>query len=253
MEIGAQLYTLRNYIQTEKDIELSLNKVAEIGYKTVQVSAMGKIDPKKLKGICDGLGLKIVLTHTAPDRIMNETEKVIEEHDILGCKYIGIGMMPEKYRDSVWLPQFTADYMPAAEKTAKSGKLLMYHNHAFEFTKFGGKRVIESLMEDFSPELLGFTLDTYWVQFAGADCLEWIDRLSDRIPCVHLKDMGISADGWKNKMAPVGEGNMNFEAIMQKLELYGNTEYALVEQDTCEESPFVCLEKSFKNIKAMGY
>ena len=53
-------------------------------------------------------------------------------------------------------------------------------------------------------------------------------------------------------MAPVMEGNMNFEAIMDALE-NSCCEYALVEQDTCQESPFICLRKSYDNLKKLGY
>ena len=50
-----------------------------------------------MREICDENGLQIVLTHTDPNRILNDTEAVIREHDIMGCDYIGIGMMPQKY------------------------------------------------------------------------------------------------------------------------------------------------------------
>ena len=40
--IGAQLFTLRTFMQNECDIRRSLKKVAEIGYKTVQISAIGR-------------------------------------------------------------------------------------------------------------------------------------------------------------------------------------------------------------------
>lgn len=38
MELGAQLYTVREYGQNEKDIRRTMKKIADIGYKTVQVS-----------------------------------------------------------------------------------------------------------------------------------------------------------------------------------------------------------------------
>ena len=37
----------------------------------------------------------------------------------------------------------------------------------------------------------------------------WIERLKDRIPCVHLKDMQV--EGFEQRMAPVMEGNLNFD------------------------------------------
>ena len=98
MILGAQLFTLREYTQTEKDLDFSLGKVAEMGYTTVQISAIGPIPAEKVREVCDRHGLKIVLTHTDPNRILNDTEAVIREHDVMGCDYIGIGMMPPKYR-----------------------------------------------------------------------------------------------------------------------------------------------------------
>ena len=89
------------------------------------------------------------------------------------------------------------------------------------------------------------------IGFRLQDVCQWLDILGNRIPCVHLKDMDVR--GFNQVMAPVMEGNMNFAAILQKLEAIGKTQYLLVEQDTCEESPFVCLEKSYKNLSAMGY
>lgn len=132
----------------------------------------------------------------------------------------------------------------------------MYHNHNFEFRKVkaegtdGEKRILEYLCEWFGPQELGFTLDTYWVQAAGADVCQWIERLADRIPCVHLKDMAMSAEG--PVMAPVMEGNLNFQAILNKLE-GTSCKYLLVEQDICQGSPFECLKQSYDNLAAVGY
>lgn len=251
MILGAQLYTLRDYLKSERDIRYTLNEVAKMGYTTVQVSGMGTIDPELLKQICDSLGLKIVITHTDPNRILNDTKRVIEEHNILGCDYIGIGSMPEKYRQAHWLKRFAIDYKEPAKRIADSGKLLMYHNHAFEFEKLNGKRMIETLMEDFTPEEMGVTLDTYWVQAAGADVCQWLEILKDRLHCVHLKDMDVD----KNSpiMAPVLEGNMNFKAILAKLEELKVTKYLLVEQDHCIGSPFDCLQTSYNNLAKLGY
>lgn len=248
MTLGAQLFTLRDYTQTEKDLDYTLAQVAKMGYKTVQISAIGPIAPEKVRELCDKHGLAIVLTHTDPARILNDTEAVIREHNMMGCDYIGIGMMPQKYRTPEWLWHFADDYREPAKKIAAAGKLLMYHNHNLEFQKFGGKLVLETLMESFAPQELGFTLDTYWVQMGGANPVEWMEKLSGRIPCIHLKDMAVK--GWEPVMAPVGEGNLNFPAILEAATHCG-VQHLLVEQDTCQGSPFDCLETSFQNVSAM--
>ena len=248
MKVGAQLYTVRTYTQTERDFKDTIEKIAKIGYQTVQISGIGRgIKPEKVRQICDEAGLK------------NDTERLIEEHNILGCDYIGLGGMPDKYRNAEWLYHFAKDFKEPAKKIAASGKLLMYHNHHFEFNKFAAegapdaapdKRILEYLVDWFTPEELGFTLDTYWVQAAGADVCEWVRKLKDRIPCVHLKDMEMV--GNEAVMAPVMQGNLNFSGIFKELE-NSSCKYMLVEQDTCRTSPFDCLQVSYENLVKAGY
>ena len=250
MQVGAQLYTLRDYCQNERDFRESMKRVAEIGYKTVQISAIGPIPQKTVRDICDSFDLKIVLTHTPPDRVLYDTDNVIAEHDILGCKHIGIGAMPGKYLEPDWIERFAVDYLEPARKIAAAGKLFMYHNHDFEFQRFNGKYILEYLLDAFSPDELGITLDTYWVQVAGCDVEDWIERLSGRLPCVHLKDLEMISG--KPYMSPVMEGNLNFPKYLKAFEKAG-TEYLLVEQDDCIGSPFACLKKSYDNLKALGY
>ncbi|MEE0729571.1 MAG: sugar phosphate isomerase/epimerase, partial [Oscillospiraceae bacterium] len=108
-----------------------------------------------------------------------------------------------------------------------------------------------TLLESFAPEELGFTLDTFWIQMGGADVCDWLEKLSDRIPCVHLKDMSVK--GMDPIMAPVMEGNLNFPKILETLERLGKTKYLLVEQDVCQGSPFDCLKRSYDNLHALGY
>ena len=103
MKTGAQLYTVRAYTQTEGDFARTVKRIADMGYTTVQISAIGKeIRPERVREICDENGLKIVLTHSDVNRILNDTDRLIEEHNILGCDCIGLGAMPEKYRAPEW-------------------------------------------------------------------------------------------------------------------------------------------------------
>lgn len=251
MILGAQLYTVRAYTQTEKDLDETLRLIAEIGYKTVQISAIGgSIKPEKVKELCDKHDLMIVITHSDPNRILNDTENLIKEHRLMGCNYIGLGSMPDKYRTPEWIEHFAEDYKEAAKRIKDAGMLFMYHNHNFEFAKAKGKYYMDYLIEGFESDEMGFTLDTYWLQMAGTDVYQWIERLQDRIPCVHLKDVAMNK--YEAVMAPVLEGNMNFKKILELLEKT-NCKYLLVEQDICQESPFICLKKSYDNLSALGY
>ena len=131
----------------------------------------------------------------------------------------------------------------------------MYHNHDIEYlTKIDGVPLMEILANHFSPDELGFTLDVYWVAAAGADIAGEIERLSGRIPCVHLKDMKHPEEG-KRRYTWCGDGIIDFVKIRPALERAG-TKYAFVEQDSTypdEPDPFVCLEKSLRYLTSVGY
>ena len=52
-------------------------------------------------------------------------------------------------------------------------------------------------------------------------------------------------------MAEVGEGNMNFPAILDACKEIGVEWYA-VEQDICQRDPFESLAISLRNLQALG-
>jgi sugar phosphate isomerase/epimerase len=248
MKIGAQLYTVREFTQNTKDFTETVKKVAAIGYKYVQVSGIGPIPAQEVADICAAHGLEIVITHTPPARIKDDTANVIAEHRIMGAKYIGIGAMPGEYeRTAKGVKDFISDFTPAAAQITDAGMTFMYHNHAFEFEKYEGKRMIEYLMEGF-PQA-GFTLDTYWVQAGGASPVAWIRKLKNRVPVIHLKDMSYVRD--QQRMSEVGEGNLHWPVIFMACDEAG-VEYGMVEQDDCYGAdPFECLRTSFKNLEGV--
>lgn len=253
MQIGAQLYTLRDFCQNETDFARSMETVAKIGYKTVQVSGVGPIDPKRIRAICDDNGLKIVLTHNGEQKFLNGVDALIEEQQILGCKYVGIGCMPARYRQEDFLPYFAEDFLPAAQKLKENGMILMYHNHAFEFKKYSdGRTLMDHLLDSIPADLMGVTADTYWLQYAGVDVCAWMKQHADRLYCIHLKDL-IPTDA-EVHMAAVGEGNINFAGLLEEVSKNGVTEYALVEQDRCyEKTPYSCMKSSFDYLTRLGY
>lgn len=93
--IAAQLYTVREFTKTPEDIAKTMKKVREIGYKAVQLSALGPIDVNELKKILDAEGLTACASHVSLEEARNQTDRVIEEHKILGCKYVAIAALPK--------------------------------------------------------------------------------------------------------------------------------------------------------------
>ncbi len=260
MELGAQLFTVHDYCKNLKDFDESLKKIADIGYTCVQVSGTCDFNAHWLKDKLDKYGLKCVITHTAADKIINATEYVVEDHSVFDCKYIGLGGLP-----AIWNPDYTIDqaldsfkedFITPAKKIKDAGKYFMYHNHDYEFVKMqDGRTLYDALIEDVPADILGFTVDTYWVQCGGVDPASLIRRLKGRCPVVHFKDfmpLRHDPDGMRQRHAACGDGNLDFKEIIKACEEAG-VEYVMVEQDNCYgEDPFICLERSYKYLKSLG-
>lgn len=245
MKIGAQLFTVRDFCKTTDGLAETLKRIADIGYTTVQVSGTCEYDPSWLKNELDKNNLECVLTHTAADKLKNDPHKVADDHDIIGCKYIGLGWFGF---DGKTVDDFKNEYIQTMREFVQNGKYFMYHNHDMEFRRENGKLILEKMAEVLSPKEMGFTLDTYWVQVGGGDPAQWIEKLSGRVPCIHLKDCA-----YGRKMAPIGEGNINFDRVFEKAESAG-TQFMLVEQDDCyDDDPFDCLARSYKYLHALGF
>lgn len=249
MRIGAQLYTVRDYMKNTDDFALTLSRIREIGYEIVQVSGSCDFEPEWLNEQLEKNSLKCVLTHTPADRILGDPEKVCRSHDAFNCCYVGLGWTSFNLSDPEDTPpSFYKRYISAVRKIKECGKYFMYHNHDQEFQKYDGRLVIEALADMFLPEEMGFTLDTFWITAAGGDPAQWIKNFCGRVPCIHLKDFA-----YGKKMSVIGEGNINFDRVFECAESSG-TEYMLVEQDDCGgEDPFVCLKRSYEYLKSCGF
>jgi sugar phosphate isomerase/epimerase len=245
---AAQMYTLREYTKTPADIAATLKKVRKIGYESVQLSALGKIDPKELATILRGEGLTCCATHVSLERMKNETSAVIEEHRLWGCSYTAIGgFFPSEATTKTWA-DFILDYNAVTKKFAGSGLAIGYHNHSHEMAKYDGKTALQMMIEKLDPSIW-IEIDTYWITHGGGDPAAWIEKVAGRIPCVHLKDMG-ATNKQEQFMMEVGEGNLNWTAIFKACRGAG-VKWYIVEQDVCYRDPFDSLETSLRNLQGM--
>jgi sugar phosphate isomerase/epimerase len=249
--LGAQLYTVRAFTQTIEDVAVTLKKVADIGYTAIQISAFGPVDPAEVARLVEDNGLTVAITHMGWSRFQNELDEVIAVHKLWGCVHTAVGSLPGEYRSLDGLKRFLDELAPIAERLAQEGMDFSYHNHNHELARYGDKTWLEMLYEQAPPEMLKAELDTYWIQAGGGDPAAWVRKCVGRQPVLHLKDMAVTPER-EQRMAEIGEGNMNWPAILQAAE-EGGVEWYLVEQDECYgRDPFEALAISYRNLRAMG-
>ncbi len=252
MKIGAQMYTVREYCQTLDGFADTLAKLADMGFKVVQVSGTCPYEGEWIDEQLKKNGLECAITHCPYDDIMKDTAALIEKHKRFGCNYIGLGGIRRKTQT---IQDLIKDAKPAVKMIKEAGLHFSYHNHSEEFLIEDGTNEIEKLIAEFTPDELSFTLDTHWVHAAGADPIQWLKKLSGRVQCIHLKDIKLHIDenGRQLRYAPVGSGNMNFEGILETADAVG-TQYGLIEQDDCYgRDPFECLKESLDYLRAKGF
>jgi sugar phosphate isomerase/epimerase len=252
MIVGAQLYTVRKFTQTLPDIAETLRKVKAIGYTTVQVSGFGDgLDYREVGKVLADSGLKVVATHVGWQRFVTDLDGLIEQHKLWGCPHPAIGGLFKGYEGLDGVKKFVDELAPIAEKLSAAGMDFSYHNHNHEMAHFHGKPWLAWLYELAPAGVCKAEIDTYWIVAGGGDPAAWIRKCAGREPLLHVKDMIILPDRTV-RFAEIGEGNLNWPAILAAAADSG-VEHVLVEQDqSYERDPFESLAISYRNLNAMG-
>ncbi len=247
-KIGVQLYTVRDFMNDGEQIKATFEKLKKLGYDQVQTAGC-KIPAEEFAALAKEAGLEIVGTHDSLDAFLEETDKAMDMHDVLGTKIMGTGGFFTKNLEE--FDPYIEKVNELAKRIAPRGFKFTYHNHGHEFRKHEGVRIMDKLVERFDKNTVSFCLDTYWVQFGGGDIRHWIEKLKGRIDILHLKDM---AKGERNSTEPqfyteVGNGNLYWEGIIETA-LNSGVKYFVVEQDTTPGDPFDSLKMSADYLRA---
>jgi len=250
--IGAQYFTIRDFIQTIEDFDESCRKIKEIGYKIVQISGT-PLGAAQMREVLDKYGLKVVTTHRDFSVFMDNLDEIIDYNKTLGCELCGVGIIPPKYRNGrEGIDEFIRDINTVSKELKKAGMLFGYHNHSLEFVKIDGKFIMDRLIEETDPETVNFIVDTYWLQAGGVNPADFIRKLGKRAMAIHFKDLSINPEGYTQEIAEVGEGNLDWDAIIQACDDAG-ARWAMVEQDTCKRDPFECMKVSYDYLVKKGF
>jgi len=248
-QVAVQMYTLRDFMQTAADVRQTLEKVAAIGYRSIQYSGPRPMPATEVAKICADLGLTINSTHEDSSLILNDPEQVVENLQSFGCKYTAYPYPSGIDFTSVEVVDKLIAQLDASGKVLhEAGCVLTYHNHSDEFVKLEGEVVLDRIFRKTDPRYLQGEPDTYWVQLGGGDPVAWCEKLKDRLPLLHLKDF-LTLPGRVTTFAEIGQGVLDFKRIIAAAEASG-CEWFMVEQDTTPGDPFDSLKISFDYIKA---
>jgi sugar phosphate isomerase/epimerase len=245
--VALQLYTVRD--EAAKDFLGTLARVAAMGYAGVELAGMGGLSARRLREALDRLGLRCAGSHIGLERLRSELPAVLDENEALGNRYIVVPALPEAMRSrEASYAAVTGELNAIGAACRERGMVLAYHNHAFEFQRFGGRYALEILYDGTDPALVKGEPDVYWMVYAGADPAAWLRNHPGRCPLVHLKDM---APGAERTFAEVGEGTIDFRPIFAAGATAG-VEWYIVEQDRCARPALESAALSLRHLKEWG-
>ena len=237
MKVAAQLYTLRELFHDRSQLPAVLRALREIGYEHVEIAS---VQPSAAELAAAGLG--VCATHESLDSLNNELDRVIGRCLEWRCPYVVVPSVPADYHSAGGFRRFAHEARGIADRFRRHGIALAYHNHDFELRTWDGQIGLEVLFDSAPADVLKAELDTYWLQLAGANPVDWILRFYDRTKLMHLKDMLI--DGGQ---AEIGRGIIDWPAVLRACREAG-TEWLIVEQDQCAGDPLDSLALSHRNL-----
>jgi len=242
-DFSIQLYSVKD--ETAKDFAKTLEKIAKIGYTSVEFAGYGGFAAKEMKALLDAYGLKSLGTHTGSQKLDNELAAEIEYNQILGTQYI---ILPWYEMNTTAEAKASAEkYNRVAEEIAKAGMVFGYHNHAHEFNLDGGAHLLDSFMAAADPKNVCLELDMYWTAYAGLDPIAYMKKHAGRIELLHIKQI---LDNESKKCVDLDDGILDFKTIITEAKAAGVKHFVL-EQEEFEIDPFISIYKGFKHIMAM--
>lgn len=251
IQLGPQLYTVREFTQTLQGIENTFRICQKSHYETVQISGFAPIPIENMKALLEKYEISVCCTHSPFERMQEDLDTLIEEHKQMHCPVIGLGSMPAQYRDSAGgIRKFIQTTHDIAQRIQDAGLQFAYHNHNFEFQKMEGRLIMDMLIEDTDPELFHFIPDTYWLQMGGVNPASYLRRLKGRVEVCHFKDFAV--DFMTPVFAEVGCGNLDLLDCFHACREIGASAI-VIEQDVCPRDPFDCLQNSYQNLLSLAH
>ena len=214
-----------------------LRAVKTVGYPGVEsVEIDYSAEPARARDRLAGFGLQLAaqnlpcLLMGADDKKLTElAQQQVKFGAALGCD-VTVAMVPRTDGDKIHSYGTTTDhYQEAARRLNLLGRILadggiklVIHNHIDHMSE--SVEEMDLLMNETQADLVGICFDTAHAVCGGNDPLAYAKRFKSRIRHLHLKDAKNLLHGrpyfFKNTFLPLGEGVIDFVAIMTALRGY---------------------------------
>jgi len=260
IKVASPLFILRE--QCKQNLFSVLEHLAALGFDGVEFISFFGHEASAIRAKLDELGLTALGNHVPYTFLDAAPEKVLNDHQLLGCHYLTVAELPEGN-----LSPAAYRLKEIADMAAERGIRLLYHNHASELSRQReGQVELEAIMAAIPPEVLALEPYLGWIEVGGGKPAEYLIRYSDRCPVIHLKDYyadgpigqvqgnipprGDSSHG-NFEFRPTGYGVVNIPALMP-LCLACKPEWFVVDHDLAyDRDSFEDLKLSLDYVRSL--
>lgn len=250
--LGVQLYTVRK--QAEADLPGTLAAIRKIGFDEVELYwDIYNRPAAELKRIIADAGLKAPSGHFDYDGLSSKLSYAKE----LGLDHVICPMLPKTMWNSAEGFHQAADQLNQwGKEVHKLGMSFGFHDHNYEFQKFGNESGFDILTKNTDPQFVKLEMDCYWITQAGQDPVAMLEKFGERFVMLHIKDRkpGFPNSQVMDKAAEhfteVGNGTIDWKPILAKAKALGIKHY-FVEQDECDHPPLQSIAVSYNNLQKM--
>ena len=246
-EIGLQLWSIRE--EMERDLLGMIEKVAKIGYTSVQFAGFFNHTAEDVKAKMDEVGIKAAGAHVQIADLENNLDETLKYHETIGNELIIVPFLPENMRTTAEDYKRTAALLnDIGKKMHAKGFSLGYHNHDFEFNVFDEKTGFDILFVNTDADHLKIELDCFWAAYTGNNPVDIIEKYADRCVSLHIKDMKV--EGNQHISTELGTGTQRLVDYIQKGKEH-NVKWFIVEQEHFTKDPIESAAQNAKEINAI--
>ena len=236
--VGLQLYSLRAQFAAN-GVPKTLDTVKGFGIRYAELAGTYNLKPEQLTKLLADRGIKAVSGHFPYKRFKEDPESVAAEAKALGLEFAGCAWADHKAPlDEKQTREIAAVFNRAGAVLAKHGLKFFYHNHGFEFHKFGDETLMDLLMRETDPKLVSFQMDVLWTVFPGQDPAKLLAKYPGRWSLMHLKDLkkGVATGSLAGKTdvtndVVLGTGQMKWTEILPAARKAG-VKYYFIEDES---------------------
>ena len=248
--IGLQLSTLTSMARS--DLSGTLTQIHSIGYQEVELTPVAyQLPAEQLRKVVADSGLKAPSGHFE----YTDLSQQFDYAKALGVAWVVCPMLPKsQWTSAEGFRTAASQFNEWGKRAHDLGMRFAFHNHDYEFRRFGDATGYDILLKETDPKLVFLELDCYWITQAGLDPIAMLNKLGRRVRMLHIKDRkpGFPAS---NDMSPssahfteVGTGSIDWPHILaaaRKLQI----EHYFVEQDHIDGPPIESVRASYNYLR----